>query len=131
MQDIISFEERYGTIEPNSLFIAYTGWSRYWHDPEKYRNEDDYGIMHFPTYSVEAALLLMERNIAGIAIDTLGPDRPDSGYPVHKIVLSQGKYIVENIACADQLKPTGNYVVVLPLKLACAEATVRIIAFCE
>lgn len=127
IDDIISFEKYYGKIEENSLVIVYTGWSRYWNDAKKYRNEDHNGIMHFPAISNEAAQLLIERDIAGIAIDTLSPDCPDSGYPVHRLMLGQNKYIIENIAQADQLPPINSYVIALPLKINATESPLRII----
>ncbi len=58
----------------------------------------------------------MERNIAGLWIDTLSPDRSESGYPVHAALLGAGKYIVENIANAGALPPIGSFAFVLPIK---------------
>ena len=54
----------------------------------------------------------------GIGIDTLSPDRPESGYPVHQIILGNGRYIIENIANARLLPTTGSYIFAMPLKLA-------------
>ncbi len=125
--DIIAFEKSYGPIERNSLVIAYTGWSKYWPDSKKYRNEDTQGVMHFPSFSAQAVQLLIDRNVAGIAIDTLSPDCPGSGDPVHRLILSNNKYIIENIANCDQLPPTGAYVIALPLKISATEAPVRIV----
>jgi kynurenine formamidase len=125
--DIVSFEKLYGTIQENSLVIAYTGWSNYWHDSKKYRNENEHGVMRFPTFSSEAAQLLIERNIAGIAIDTLSPDLQDSGYPVHQLLLSHNKYIIENIAHCEQMPPVNAYVVALPLKIKATECPIRIV----
>ena len=125
--DIISFEKKYGQIPENALVIAYTGWSTYWNDSEKYRNENKQGIMQFPSFSAQAAQLLIARNVAGIAIDTLSPDCPGSGDPVHRIMLSNNKYIIENIANGDQLPPVGAYIIALPLKIESTEAPVRIV----
>ena len=127
VDDITSFEESHGIIQENTLVIVYTGWSKYWHDSKKYRNENKQGIMQFPSFSAEAAQLLIKRNVAGIAIDTLSPDCPNSGYPVHRIMLSNNKYIIENIAYCDQLPPVGTYVIALPLKINATEAPLRII----
>lgn len=125
--DVIQFEKTHGTIEKNSLVIVYTGWSKYWPDSKKYRNENQQRIMQFPSLSAQAAELLVERGIAGIAIDTLSPDCPGSGDPVHRIMLSNNKYMIENIAHADQLPPVGAYVIALPLKIESTEAPVRIV----
>jgi kynurenine formamidase len=112
-----------GAIPKNAFVIVYTGWDQYWHQPEKYRND-----LAFPSISKEAALLLVERDIVGIGIDTLSPDRPDSHFIVHQIMLSAGKYIVENVANAKSLPPLGSYAFVLPMKVhGGTEAPVRLI----
>jgi len=53
---------------------------------------------------------------AGIGIDALSPDRPEDDYPVHKIILEAGKYIIEKVANAHLLLPIGSYSLSLPLK---------------
>lgn len=128
VDDINSFEQQHGTIPSGSLVILNTGWHRHWIEPKKYRNLDSRNVMHFPGISLEAARVLLERNIVGIAIDTLSPDGSDTTFPVHKLLLGASKYIIENIAHADKLPPTGAYVIALPLKIHDAvEAPSRII----
>lgn len=127
VDDIIEFERLHGTIEKNSLVIVHTGWSKRWHNSKEYRNENEHGIMKFPSFSAQAAQLLIDRNVAGIAIDTLSPDCPGSNDPVHRIMLSNNKYMIENIANADQLPPVGAYIIALPLKIESTEAPLRII----
>lgn len=88
--------------------------------------------MQFPSVSKEAAQLLVERNIKGLGIDTLGPDTAESGYPVHQVILGQGKYLVENVANADLLPPVGSTILVAPLYiLGGTEAPIRLIGFVE
>lgn len=111
--DVTNFEDEYGYIEDGSFVIFYTGWDKYWQQPEKYRNN-----LLFPSVSHEAAqFLLAERKIAGLGIDTLSPDNPQNGYPVYKAVLGANKYIVENIANARSLPPKGSYSLCLPIKI--------------
>ena len=76
VEDIISFEKTYGIIEKKSLVIVYTGWSRSWHHQKAYRNESKEGVMAFPSISAEAAQFLINRHIAGIAINTLSSRLP-------------------------------------------------------
>jgi len=116
-KDIIQFEKDHGRIAVNSLFIAYTGWSRRWPGVE-YRNADESGKLHFPAYSAEAAECLLERHISGIGIDTLSPDCSDSSYPVHHLILGAGKYILENLTNLHLIPPAGAYVIALPMKIA-------------
>jgi len=122
--DIEKFENSRGRIPERSFVIARTGWGKRWENPGKYRND-----LKFPAISKEAALLFLKRDVVGIGIDTLSPDRPDSGFPVHVEILGAGKYIVENIANAQALPPMGCYTVALPMKIVDGtEAPVRLIA---
>ncbi len=126
--DIKEFEKQHGTIPEGCLFIGNTGWYKNWIEPKKYRNLDPHNVMHFPGFSLESAELLLERNVVGIAIDTLSPDGSDTTFPVHQLLLNADKYIIENIDNVDQLPPTGSYVIALPLKIHDAvEAPMRII----
>lgn len=126
--DIQNFESDHGNIPSNHLVIIYTGWSKYWNDPSKYRSEDSQGHMHFPSVSSKAAEYLLERNVNGLAIDTLSPDLPGNDYPVHRLFLGAGKYIIENIAQANQLPPRGAQVIAAPLKIeGGTEAPLRMI----
>jgi len=131
-EDINAHEKQYGKIPKNSFVIGYTGWGKYWSDPLKYRNPDKNGIMIFPGFSKEASELLIEREVVGIGIDTLSPDRPDTHFPVHNIMLGNDKYIIENIANADLLPAHNFYFIALPLKVANGtESAIRAIAIVQ
>ncbi len=128
VQDVLQYEAKYGVITPNSLVIGYTGWSHLWSDPDAYRNVDEKGQMHFPAFSAAAAELLLKRKIAGIAIDTLSPDCLDHSFPVHKLILGAGLYIIENVADCSKLPPKGAYVIALPMNaLSATEAPIRML----
>ena len=127
VEDIKTFEIEYGEITEGQFVMIRTGWEMYWNDKEKYHNN-----YIFPSISKEASLYLLERGIAGIGIDTLSPDRPEDGYPVHKAILSSGKYIVENAANLQDLPIVGSFIVILPLKIKDAtEAPVRLIGLIQ
>jgi kynurenine formamidase len=124
VDEILAFEQRHGKIPEHALVIFYTGWEKFWHDPEKYRN--DY---HFPCLSKEVAQWLLDRNVAGMGIDTLSPDRPETGFWVHQLLLGAGKYIIENVANAKSVPATGAYSLALPIKAKDAtEAPMRLVA---
>jgi kynurenine formamidase len=124
VSDIEEFEQQHGQIPPGCFVLVRTGWERYWDQPDKYRD--------FPSVSEEAAKLLMARQMAGLGIDTLSPDRGDSGFPVHKIVLGAGKVIVENVANLGALPPRGWHILLLPMKMkGSTEAPVRLIGLLE
>lgn len=124
IDDIMKFEEYYGKIQSGSFVIIRTGWDKWWNTPKQYHNNH-----LFPSISADAAQLLVERDVVGVGIDTLSTDLPESGFPVHGIVLGAGKYIVENIANAGQLPPIGSTIVVMPLPIKdAAETPIRLIA---
>lgn len=127
VEDIKSYEASHGMISSGSLVIGYTGWSRFWLDAAAYRNVDAEGKMHFPAFSAKAAELLLQRKIVGIAIDTLSPDCADQDYPVHRLILGEGKYIIENIADCSAMPKAGAYVIALPLRAESTESPIRII----
>lgn len=117
------FEQQYGQIPPASFVIFYTGWSKYWDEPEKYTSG-----FSFPSLDVTTAELLLQRNIVGIGIDTFSCDTGKQGFPVHRAVLGADKYLVENVANADKLPPTGSTIFVMPLKLKdAAESPIRLV----
>lgn len=129
VEDIEHYEITYGTIPKHSLVIGYTGWDRFWTNKEAYRNLDETGRMHFPAFSANAAKLLLQKDVAGIAIDTFSPDCLDFSFPVHQLILGAEKYIIENIANASQLPAKGSYVIALPLRIEeGTESPIRIIA---
>lgn len=116
--DVSDYEKQCGVISKNSLVIFYTGWDKYINDITKYRNVDSEGIMHFPGILESTADILLKRNVAGIAIDTISPETgSDPYFPIHKLLLGAEKYIIENIANASLLPATGAYVFSLPLKI--------------
>lgn len=126
-QDIEVFERVHGKIQPGSLVLISTGWEQFWVEPEKYRNN-----YTFPFVSAEAAVLLLERGVVGLGIDTLSPDRPESGFKIHQLFLSAGKYIIENAAHLRKLPPQGSFVAALPLKIkGGTESPIRLIGLVE
>src|ERR1700682_1716077 len=75
---IRGWEKRHGKIPPGAIVALRTGWASRWPDAERYRNTDGKGVMHFPGYSVEAAKILLERKVSGLACDTLSIDPGNS-----------------------------------------------------
>ena len=133
VQDVLTWEERNGRVRSGSLVVMNTGWYKKFSDPKVYINQDETGVLHFPGFSVAAAQLLVERDIAGIGIDTLSLDPGnDLSFPVHKIILGAGKFQVENMNNLDALPARGAVAVigVLPVKDA-SQAQARIFAFME
>lgn len=117
--DVLGWEKAHGRIPAGSVMIANTGWESRWNSSKEYRNADAKGIMHFPGYSLEAARLLVEeRKVFGLGIDTLSIDYgPSQDFPVHQYTLAHGLYHLENVASLDQVPAKGATIVVAPMKL--------------
>lgn len=117
--DIAMWEQSHGRIPQNSVVLMYTGWDTRWTDFEKYKNAEKNGTLHFPGYSVEAAKLLVEdRNVAGLGIDTLSVDYGMSkDFGVHHISHGKGKYHLENVANLGSMPPSGAWLIVAPIKI--------------
>ncbi|MBI2993910.1 MAG: cyclase family protein [Gammaproteobacteria bacterium] len=128
--DIDAWEMEHGEIPPGCFVALNTGWHRKFDDPKSYLNQDARDVMHFPGYSVEAAKILLKRDVAGIGIDTLSIDPGDSqDFAAHKVVLGAGRYMVENLANLDVLPATGATIIVgvLPVRGG-SQAQARVLA---
>ena len=128
-EEIEAYEKEHGQIPEKSVVVFFTGWSRLWSVPEEYRNPDKSGTLRLPTLSLSAIELLLQRDIAAVAIDTLALEPLDSDYSCHRMLMDEGIYIIENIANAHRLPPKGAYLIALPLKIeGGVEAPARVIA---
>ena len=115
---IREFEKKHGKIVPGSMVAFHSGWDRYFLDGKRFRNLDEKGVMHFPGMSAEVAELLLERGVTGVGIDTLSPDGSIMEvFPVHRLILGNSRFIVENMANLDKLPPVGASILTLPLKI--------------
>lgn len=129
VDDIRHYEKDHGKIAAKSLVIGFSGWSKYWKESKAYRNEDSQGQMHFPAFSEQAAAFLLEREISGLGIDTFSPDCLDLEYPVHRLILGAGKYIIENVADCSLVPSIGATAFALPLRAEeLTECPIRLIA---
>ena len=117
--DILQWEKINGQIPDGAIVLLNTGWSKRWHNFEDYKNMDSNSRMHFPGYSKETAVFLVEkRRIRGIGIDTLSGDcGVCSVFKVHHIINGAGKFILENVANLDKLPPKGAILILAPIKI--------------
>jgi kynurenine formamidase len=133
VEDIQNWESKHGQIKKGRLVLMNTGWYRKFSDPKAYVNQDEAGVLHFPGFSTAAAKLLLERDIAGIGIDTLSLDPGnDLSFPVHNVILGANKFQIENMNNLDALPVTGAVAVigVLPVREG-SQAQARIFALIE
>jgi kynurenine formamidase len=118
IERIARWEKEHGKIPQGAIVLLRTGWASRWPSTEKYRNQDAQGKMHFPGFSLEAAKVLMERQVNGLGCDTLSIDYGASGdFAVHHAVLGAGLYQLENLANLSDLPEAGAFLIVAPIKL--------------
>ncbi len=110
--DLLEFEASHGVIPEGACVAMLSGWDRHVRSA-KFRNDDDQGVMHFPGFHAEAAALLIERDAAGIAVDTLSLDRGCCAqFATHALWLPSGRWGVEALANLAELPPAGATLVV-------------------
>ncbi len=131
--DIHAWEVRHGQVPRGSVALVRSGWGTRWSNPPAFRNDAD-GVMRFPAISeASAKLLVLERGVAGIGLDTLSADNgeaPDS--PCHRLVHGAGGFILENLANLDLVPEQGAFVLIAPLPIVGGTgAPARVLAFCD
>jgi kynurenine formamidase len=90
--------------------VIYTGWYKHWGN-KKYFD-------HFPVLSKNAAEFLVEKGIQGIGLDVISIDAIDSvEYPVHKITLGNGLFIIENLTNLNSIPQQYFRLAAFPLKI--------------
>ncbi|MCI0712913.1 MAG: cyclase family protein [Chloroflexi bacterium] len=114
VDDIMAWEAENGELPVGALVCMYSGWDQRWPDIEAFRNADADGVMHFPGFSGEAAeFLVTEREIHGIAVDTLSLDIGSSTtFDTHVTILGAGKYGVEGVANLQAIMGMSAQVIV-------------------
>jgi len=116
--DVARFETAHGKVPAGSAVLLHTGWDVLGNDRERYMGPE--GDLHFPGIGQQAASLLVEdRGVVGIGIDTLGIDPGnDSAFSVHRnATLCNGVWNLEGLINLDKVPPTGALLVsgALPL----------------
>jgi len=116
--DITAFESANGPLPENCCVAMNSGWAQHM-GTDMFRNADASGGMHFPGFHPEATNLLMERSVAGIAVDTLSLDFGASAdFAVHFSWLPAGRWGLEAVANLDAAPATGSTLVVGAPKVA-------------
>lgn len=107
--DIAAFEAAHGPLPDGCCVAMYSGWDRHV-ATAGFRNADEAGVMHFPGFHVEAVQMLMEgeRNVVGIAVDTLSLDYgPSKDFATHYAWLPTNRWGLENVKNLGDLPPVG------------------------
>ena len=128
--DLLNWERRYGRIPANACVAMNSGWGDKV-DTDEFRNADANGVLHFPGFHVEAVeYLLAERQVAGIAVDTLSLDfGPSPDFATHYTWLPTNRWGLEAVANLDRLPPRGATLIAAVHKIAGATGGIcRLIA---
>lgn len=117
--DLAAWEALHGPLPDGAIVAMLSGWDQF-ATSSKFRNADDQGAMHFPGFHIEAIeMLLSERNVKGIFVDTLSLDYGLSAdFAVHYRWLPANKWGIECVANLGQMPAAGASVVVGGPKLA-------------
>lgn len=109
-------------IQQTDYLLFDTGWSRHWGAAKYYEP--------FPTLDEAAARWLLQFQLKGVGVDALSIDRLDAlTSPIHRLLLSAGVLIVENLTGLRQLRGRSFTFYCLPLKVEGADGSpVRAIA---
>lgn len=111
--DILAWERHHGRLPDGCCVAMNSGWERHV-ATDKFAGRDAGGILHFPGFHPETAhLLLKERLVTGLAVDTLSLDNgPSKDFLTHVEWLSAGRWGLENVANLGLLPPVGSTIIV-------------------
>jgi kynurenine formamidase len=112
--DLAGWETAHGRLPAGCCVAMHSGWGRHAADPAKFTGKDAAGVFHFPGFDPDAtAWLLRERQVAGLAVDTLSLDHgPSKDFRTHTQWLPTGRWGIENAANLDRVPASGATLVV-------------------
>ena len=117
-EDIAAHEARHGRIPQAACLAMNSGWDERANGPG-FRNADDGRVMHFPGFRPDVVPLLVQRNVAGVAVDTLSLDCGSStDFGFHTAWLGSGRWGIECVAGLGGLPQTGATLVAGAPKIA-------------
>jgi kynurenine formamidase len=114
IDDLKAWEKAHGRLPKGCGVFLNSGWDAKAGDAGAFLGQDDSKTLHFPGFSKEACeFLLAEREVAGLAVDTLSLDFGASKeFAVHKLWLGAGRWGLECVANLSKLPPAGATVFV-------------------
>lgn len=117
---IEGWEAEHGTIPAGAWVLMRTDWSKRT-DPADFLNVHDDGP-HSPGFRKDATEFLIEREVLGVGVETVGTDAGQAGafdppFPNHTLMHGAGKFGLASLTNLDRLPPTGSVVIAAPLKI--------------
>jgi kynurenine formamidase len=108
--DIKAWEAKHGPLPEGCCVVMNSGWHKLLDDP-RFTGRDAEGKNHTPGFHIEAAqMLISERNVKGIGVDTLSLDtgiNSGGAFPVHYEWLGSGRWGMEALANLDAIPASG------------------------
>lgn len=119
-EHIGAWEARHGEIPAGSWVLMRSDWSKRI-DPAEFLNVREDGP-HSPGFRKDATELLIERDVLGVGVETVGTDAGQAGtfdppFPNHTLMHGAGKLGLASLTGLDELPPTGSVVIAAPLKI--------------
>ena len=106
-EDVAAHERAHGRIPAGACVALNSGWAAHVATP-RFRNAQSGGGMAFPGFRPDVAALLLERGVAGVAVDSLSLDHGGSrDFAFHVGWLGAGRWGIECVAGLAELPPTG------------------------
>jgi kynurenine formamidase len=114
VDDIKAWEKAHGRLPQRCGVFLNSGWDAKAGDAKAFLGQDSSRTLHFPGFSKEACeWLVHERDVAGLAVDTLSLDfGPSRDFAAHGVWLGAGKWGLECVANLSKLPPAGAIVFV-------------------
>jgi kynurenine formamidase len=111
--DIKSWERKHGRLPKGCCVAMHSGWDKHVAST-RFVGKDASGVFHFPGVHPEAtAMMLNERQVVGLAVDTLSLDHgPSKDFRTHYAWLPAGRWGLENVAGLASLPARGATLVV-------------------
>jgi kynurenine formamidase len=131
IDDLKAWEKAHGRLPKQCGVFLNSGWDAKAGDAQAFLGQDRSKTLHFPGFSKDAcAFLLAEREVAGLAVDTLSLDFGASKeFAVHKLWLGAGKWGLECVANLSRLPPAGATVFVgAPKVIGASGGPTRVLA---
>lgn len=130
--DITAHEASVGPIPPGTFVIIRTGWAAKWGEPSYFgaRVEGGRTVLHFPSLGLEAAKLLIARQVGAVAVDCPSTDYgAATAFLVHGAFGRAGIPAVENLVDPVDVPVTGATLIALtPKVVGGSGGPVRVVA---
>jgi kynurenine formamidase len=117
-EDLAAHERAHGRILAGACLALCSGWDAHVAGP-RFRNADAAGAMRFPGFRPDLVPLLLERGVAGVAVDTLSLDHGGSrDFAFHTGWLGAGRWGIECVANLGGLPAVGATIIAGAPKIA-------------